>query len=124
MLSFLLLFGCTTEETLKEKGLRLLPIPNEDFFVRAEHRGIDNHLFDECGHKYFVKEYDYNKNGRVDAYMFYSFNPEEIVYEKGIFLPNIIFYNPDEKGNIRYMWTFRKETDNYIFEEYKPYKPK
>ena len=56
--------------------------------------------------------------------MFYSFNPEEIVYEKGIFLPNIIFYNPDEKGNIRYMWTFRKETDNYIFEEYKPYKPK
>ena len=40
MLSFLLLFGCTTEETLKEKGLRLLPIPNEDFFVRAEHRGL------------------------------------------------------------------------------------
>lgn len=122
IISFLLLYpGCTTKDSLKEEALKLLPSPKNEFLARISHSGdsgIDLNKYDACGHRYLVKEYDYNNNGKIDSYMFYAFNPKERVYGENRILPNLVFSNEDENKNICYVWMFMQKENYYLFQQH------
>ena len=74
-----------------------------------------------CGCEYSMKAYDINNNKKVDLYVYFSVNKEEMISDSsgGIF-PNLIFIDLDEKSNIDYIINFNIKERQYKISEYNP----
>jgi len=117
ILSLLLFAGCRKEILVDESDL-LFPPLRKEFLVRE---GLDGYDEEIKYYKYFLREYDCNKNGKIDAYTYFNLNPRERIFtgDSLAVLPNFIYLDADEKGNMDYMWIYDKKIGNYVFSEYK-----
>ena len=89
---------------------------------------LDSLNVDDCGmrHKYYLEFYDSNNNGSVDTKAYFSFSKAEVIQNADTLFPyiningtrishNKLSYNPDERDEVTYAWTYDKVIGNYRF---------